>query len=68
MLNEVMMNKHTITMHKPWSHTGSFGLHLHEIIAKLNSVMTIPAGYQDATGFHFGAEPAEKENNWPQDW
>lgn len=65
MLNEVIM-KHTITMQKPWTLTGSFGLHLHEIIAKLKSVVEIPTGYQDESGFHFGAEPAQKEINWPQ--
>ena len=25
----------------------------------------IPVGYQDENGFHFGAEPAKKEINWP---
>ncbi len=55
-------------MHKPWPHTGSFGSHFHEIMAKLRNAMEIPAGYQDETGFHFGAEPAEKETKWPQVW
>jgi hypothetical protein len=67
MLNELNM-KDTITMHKPWPQTGSFGLHLHEIITKLKSVVEIPTGYQDETGFHFGAEPAEKEIKWPTAW
>ena len=55
-------------MHKPWPHTGSFGSHFHEIMAKLRNAMEIPTGYQDETGFHFGAEPAEKETKWPQVW
>jgi hypothetical protein len=54
-------------MHKPWAHTGSFGLHLHEIVAKLRKAIRveIPMGYQDETGFHMGAKPAEKEIKWP---
>jgi hypothetical protein len=60
-----MMNKqHAITMPKTWSHTGSFALHLHELIAKLGHVFEIPTGYQDKTGFHYGAEPAKKEAKW----
>jgi hypothetical protein len=61
-----MINKQTITMLKPWPQTGSFATYLHDVIAKLKSVMEIPTGYQDATGFHFGAEPANREIKWPQ--
>jgi hypothetical protein len=61
------MHKHTITMHKPWPHTGSFGLHLHEIVARLRRAIRIeiPTGYQDETGFHRGVKPAEKGIQWP---
>jgi hypothetical protein len=62
------MNKDTITMQKPWSHAESFGLHLHEIVAKLKNAVKIPTGYEDETGFHFGAEPAEKEVKWSEVW
>jgi hypothetical protein len=58
--------QHTITMPKPWPHTGSIGAHLHEIIAKLSHAIQIPTGYQDETGFHFGVEPVKKETKWPQ--
>ena len=47
------------TMHKPWSHTGSFGSPLREIIAKYRNALEIPTGYQTETGFLFGVEPAE---------
>jgi len=65
-----MVNKHVITMHKPWPHTGSFGLHLHEIAARLRKAVTfeIPTGYQDETGFHMGVKPAEKDVKWPPVW
>jgi hypothetical protein len=58
-----MMHKHTITMPKQWQHTGSFGFHLHEFVAKLRNAfrMEIPVGYQDETGFHLGVQPAPKE-------
>jgi hypothetical protein len=57
--------QHTITMHKPWPHMGSFGSHLREAIANLRHLMEIPTGYQDVAGFHYGAEPAQKEINRP---
>jgi hypothetical protein len=65
-----MMHKHTITLHKPWPHAGSFGLHLHEIVAKLRKAVKIeiPTGYQDETGFHMGVKPAEKDIKWPSVW
>ena len=28
----------------------------------------IPTGYQDETGFHMGAKPAEKVVQWPPVW
>jgi hypothetical protein len=57
-------------MHKPWSHSGSSGLHLHEIVAKLRKAIRfyIPTGYQDETGFHMGVKPAEKSVKWPPVW
>jgi hypothetical protein len=58
-----MIRKHTITMPKPWPNTGSFGLHLHELVARLRNAFNtaIPAGYQDETGFHLGVQPEPKE-------
>jgi hypothetical protein len=35
--------------------------HLRKIIAELRNAMRIPTGYQNATGFHLGVEPAEIE-------
>ena len=65
-----MMHKHTITLHKPWPHAGSFGLHLHEIVSKLRKAVKIeiPTGYQDEAGFHRGVKPAEKDIKWPSVW
>jgi hypothetical protein len=62
-----MMHKHTIALHKPWSHTSFFGLHIHEIVAKMRKAIRveIPTGYQDETGFHLGVQSAEKEIKWP---
>src|SRR6267378_3797151 len=58
-INGMMNKQHAITMPKPWPHTGLFGLHLHDVIAKLRKSMEIPTAYQDETGFHFGDEPAK---------
>jgi hypothetical protein len=65
-----MMHKNAITIHKPWPHMISFGLHLHEIVAKLQKTISIqvPTGYQDETGFHMGVKPADKEIKWPSVW
>lgn len=64
----MMHKQHTITMPKPWPHMASFGLHLHELIAKVGHAFEIPTGYQDEKGFHTGAEPAQKEVKWPPVW
>ncbi len=62
------MHKHTMTMPKPWPHAVSFGAHLHELVANLKKAFEIPTGYEDETGFHLGAEPAEKAVKWPAAW
>lgn len=55
-----------MTLTKPsWFHTGSFKDHMREIMANLKQVVEIPMGYQDENGFHFGADPALKEIQWP---
>ncbi len=58
--------QHTIAMHKPWPHMGSFRVHLREIIANLRHVIEIPTGYQDETGFHYGVERAKENPTHPQ--
>jgi hypothetical protein len=64
----MLYKQHAIAMSKPWSHTGSFGAHLHEIIAKLKHAIEIqiPTGYEDETGFHFGTEPVREKLESPQ--
>jgi hypothetical protein len=64
----MMHKQHTITMPKPGFHTGSLGLHLHELIAKIGHAFEIPVGYQDETGFHHGKESAKTEVKWPPVW
>ena len=63
-----MTYKQSITMMKPLPQSNSFMAHVHVAIAKFKSVMEIPTGYQDATGFHIGAEPANSEIKWPLAW
>lgn len=52
-------------MHRPWPHNGFFKSHLREIFAHLKQMVEIPIGYEDATGFHAGAEPARAKIQWP---
>jgi hypothetical protein len=59
--------QHAITMPKPGMHIGSFALHFHKFVAKLERAFQIPVGYQDETGFHFGAQPDKKNNQWHWD-
>jgi len=65
-----MIGKHTMTISKTSPTWGSFGLHLHDIVARLwNAIrIEIPTGYQDETGFHMGVKPAEKAVTWPPVW
>jgi hypothetical protein len=62
-LDKALMHKYSTTMDMPWLHKGSFGAHLHVVIAKLRKSVRfeIPTGYQDESGFHFGVKPAEKK-------
>jgi hypothetical protein len=57
--------QYSIAVVRPWLTTNSLGAHLHELLANLKSVLQIPTGYQDETGFHFGAETAKNEIKWP---
>ena len=62
-----MTYKQTIIAHKPWTHTGSFGFSPAGLIARLRNAVKIqiPVGYQDETGFHYGAKSADIEAKWP---
>ena len=55
-----------MTLRRPWLQSGSVWSHLREIVANLKHVVEIPMGYEDETGFHFGAEPAVRGMHWPQ--
>ena len=57
----MMHKQHVITMVRPWPETESLRSHFRAAVAKLKQVIEIPMGYEDETGFHFGAEPAPKE-------
>jgi len=61
----MMRKQQAITMHRPWPHNGFFKSHLREIFAHLKQMVEIPIGYEDATGFHAGAEPARAKIQWP---
>jgi hypothetical protein len=65
-----MIHKQTIKVHKPWLHMDSFGLHLHEMAAKLKRSIRfeVPTGYQDETGFHMGVKPQGQGIKWPPVW
>ena len=58
-----MTYKQHILNHKPWSHIGNFGFSPAGLIAKLRNIVKIeiPVGYQDESGFHYGAKSANKE-------
>ena len=57
-----MTYKPAIMSHKTWEHTGSLGFSATGLIAKLRSMvkLEIPVGYQDESGFHYGAKSATK--------
>ena len=57
-----MTHKQSIQTHKPWAHTGNFGFSPAGFIAKLRNMVKIeiPVGYQDESGFHYGAKNANK--------
>ena len=65
-----MMNKHTITLNKPWANTVAAGFVLNGIMNKLKNAVKIqiPTGYQDETGFHLGVKPAKSDAQWPSVW
>jgi hypothetical protein len=65
-----MTYKHTVTLGKAWTNSGSAGVTPSGIIAKLlNAVkMQIPTGYQDESGFHTGIKRVEKYDKWPSVW
>jgi hypothetical protein len=55
-----MMQKHSaVTMINEPFQTHPFGAYLRQIITKLASIVEVPVGYEDETGFHLGSEPAE---------
>jgi hypothetical protein len=57
--------QHAMTLLRPWPQTGTFKLHLQELIANLKYIVEIPTAYEDETGFHFGKEPALRDIQWP---
>ena len=62
-----MIYKQSITAQKTWSYSGSFGFSPAGIIAKLKNAVksSVPVGYQDESGFHYGVKPADKDAKWP---
>jgi hypothetical protein len=64
-----MAYKQTSTDHKTLAYSG-VGFPLQGLLAKLrNAIKTsVPVGYQDENGFHFGVKREEKQTQWPANW
>ena len=54
-----------MTLNEAWPQTGWFKSHVREIVASLKQIVAVPTGFQDENGFHYGAEPANTELQWP---
>jgi hypothetical protein len=65
-----MTYKQSISAHKPWSHSGSFGFSPAGLMARLKNAvrLNVPVGYQDESGFHTGVKSANKDAKWPSVW
>jgi len=65
-----MIHKQSLTIHKAWLNVATIALLLTAFATRLKAAVNIqiPAGYQDETGFHMGAQPAEKDVKWPSVW
>jgi hypothetical protein len=55
----------SLTLSTLWSETRAFSAPWRRIGAKLVSLVKVPFGYQDETGFHYGQEPALNKNQSP---
>jgi len=55
--------------HKTLVYSG-VGYPLQGLLAKLrNAIKTsVPVGYQDENGFHYGVKREEKQTQWPTTW
>jgi hypothetical protein len=58
--------QHAVALTGQWSPAGlSIGARVRQLIFNLGKMFQIPVGYQDETGFHYGAEPAQDRFQWP---
>jgi hypothetical protein len=66
-LNESIMHKPAATTHEPPRDVAREEPRFRGIVAKLRNAVRIeiPAGYEDETGFHMGANPSEQEIKQP---
>ena len=57
-------------MQEPLASPAAFGPTVRGILARVRNAVrfSIPAGYQDENGFHFGVKPSENEVQWPPVW
>jgi hypothetical protein len=64
-----MAYKQTSMGHKTLVYSG-VGFPLQGLLAKLlNAVkISIPVGYQDENGFHYGVKQVGKQTEWPSNW
>ena len=64
-----MTYKESAMSHKTFAYSG-VGFPLEGMLAKLRNALkaSVPAGYQDESGFHLGVKPPEQEPKWPTTW
>jgi hypothetical protein len=53
-------------MVKAWPESASFKSPWQILVSCLKNLVSIPTGYQDESGFHFGEEPATMDTRSPQ--
>lgn len=59
-----------MTIHKAWDDQHASGFSMASLVTRFKKMVKfeIPIGYQDETGFHYGAEPKTEAIKWPQEW
>jgi hypothetical protein len=62
----MMHKQQAISLDKVWHQPTPFSSPFRTIIASLKNLVQIPTGYQDESGFHYGAQPAPQEAQSPR--
>ena len=63
LVNHGIINASTLAMHRTWLHAFALNLLFIAVIAKLRDMFNshVPLGYQDESGFHFGASSRQND-------